>query len=898
MKKDLPKTYDPSSVEKRIYEKWESDGCFRGIIDPSKKHYSIAMPPPNVTGQLHMGHAVDNTLQDILTRFKRMQGYAALWIPGTDHASIATEAKIVEQMREEGLTKDDLGRDKFMERAWEWKNKFGGRIVKQLRTLGSSCDWEREHFTMDEQCSEAVLKVFTDLYEQKLIYRGNRMVNWCPKCKTSISDAEVEYEEQNGHFWHILYPVKETGEFLEIATTRPETMLGDTAVAINAEDDRYKHLHGCHVILPLIDKEIPIVCDEHADMEKGTGVVKITPAHDPNDYEVGLRHELPMVRCFTYDGHMTGKADVDEYLEAEKAGRLTEGEAQVLDCGKYAGMTTSEARKAVLADLEAKGLLKETEDLKHDVGTCYRCHTTIEPMISKQWFVRMKPLAEPAVKAVEDGELKFVPERFTKIYLNWMKNTRDWCISRQLWWGHRIPAWYCADCGETNVAKTAPCKCQKCGSTNLEQDPDTLDTWFSSALWPFSILGWPNEDSEDYKFFYPTSTLVTGYDIIGFWVSRMIFSGLAYTGKLPFDTVVIHGIVRDSQGRKMSKSLGNGIDPLEVIEQYGADALRFMLVQGSSPGNDMRYSEEKIIAMRNFTNKIWNASRFLLMNMSIDSFSIPADLELEDKWILSKLNSLIKDVTHNMESFETGVAAQKIYDFIWSSFCDWYIELAKIRLNGDDEVKKNNVQNVLCYVLTDIMKLLHPFMPFITEEIYQALPHEEGYLMLQSWPEYSDALSFPEDEAKMESIMEAVSKVRETRANLKVPNSRKAHVTIVAEDPAYYAEAKDFLIRLASASSVDIVSEEPGDMTGTVSTATADAKILLPLAELVDTDSERARINKELEKAYKEMEFVNSKLNNEKFMSKAPENVVASVRENEAKTKALIEKLEQMLKAL
>jgi valyl-tRNA synthetase len=898
MNHDLPKTYNPRDVEKRIYEKWESDGCFRGIIDPSKKHYSIAMPPPNVTGQLHMGHAVDNTLQDILTRFKRMQGYAALWIPGTDHASIATEAKIVEQMREEGLTKDDLGRDKFMERAWAWKNKFGGRIVKQLRTLGSSCDWEREHFTMDDQCSEAVLKVFTDLYEQKLIYRGNRMVNWCPKCKTSISDAEVEYEEQAGHFWHILYPVKETGEYLEIATTRPETMLGDTAVAINAEDPRYKHLHGCHVILPLIDKEIPIVCDEHADMEKGTGVVKITPAHDPNDYEVGLRHELPMVRCFTYDGHMTGKADVEEYLEAEKAGRLTEGEAEVLDCGKYAGMTTAEARKAVLADLEALNLLKETEDLKHDVGTCYRCHTTIEPMISKQWFVRMKPLAEPAVKAVEDGELKFVPERFTKIYLNWMRNTRDWCISRQLWWGHRIPAWYCADCGETIVAKTAPCKCTKCGSTNLDQDPDTLDTWFSSALWPFSILGWPNTDAEDYKFFYPTSTLVTGYDIIGFWVSRMIFSGLAYTGKLPFDTVVIHGIVRDSQGRKMSKSLGNGIDPLEVIEQYGADALRFMLVQGSSPGNDMRYSEEKIVAMRNFTNKIWNASRFLLMNMSIDSFSIPAKLELEDKWILSKLNTLIKDVTHNMETFETGVAAQKIYDFIWSSFCDWYIELAKIRLNGDDEVKKNNVQNVLCYVLTDIMKLLHPFMPFITEEIYQALPHEEGYLMLQSWPEYTDALNFPEDVAKMESIMEAVSKVRETRANLNVPNSRKAHVTIVTDKPDSYAEAKDFLIRLASASSVDIVSEETGDTAGMVSTATADAKIFLPLAELVDTESERARINKELAKAYKEMEFVNSKLNNEKFMSKAPENVVASVRENEAKTKALIEKLEQMLKAL
>jgi len=751
---------------------------------------------------------------------------------------------------------------------------------------------------MDEQCSKAVLEVFVNLYEQKLIYRGNRMVNWCPKCQTSISDAEVEYEEQNGHFWHILYQVKETGEFLEIATTRPETMLGDTAVAINSEDERYKHLHGCHVILPLINKEIPIVCDEHADMEKGTGVVKITPAHDPNDFEVGLRHSLPVVRCFTYDGHMTGEADVKEYRELVESGKAADDEPEVLDCGKYAGMTTAEARKAVLADLEALGILKETEDLKHDVGTCYRCHTTIEPMVSKQWFVRMKTLAEPAIKAAEVGDIKFVPERFTKTYLNWMRNTRDWCISRQLWWGHRIPAWYCADCGETNVAKEAPCKCAKCGGTNLSQDPDTLDTWFSSALWPFSILGWPDKDSEDYKFFYPTSTLVTGYDIIGFWVSRMIFSGLAYTGKLPFDTVVIHGIVRDSQGRKMSKSLGNGIDPLEVIDQYGADALRFMLVQGSSPGNDMRYSEEKIVAMRNFTNKIWNASRFLLMNMSIEKAELPKELELEDKWILSKLNSLIKDVTYNMESFDTGVAAQKIYDFIWSSFCDWYIELAKIRLNGEDEQKKNNVQNVLCYVLTDILKLLHPFMPFITEEIYQALPHDSGYLMMQSWPEYSESLSFPEDEAKMEKTMETIKAVRECRAELKVPNSRKANVTIVTAVPDMYDAAKSFLVRMASASEVEVITEENDSLTGMVSTATADAKIFLPLKELVDTDSEKARINKELEKAYKEMEFVNSKLNNESFMSKAPEKVVASVRENEAKTKALIEKLQEMLASL
>ena len=895
---ELPKTYNPSDTEKKIYQQWENDGCFRAEPDSKKKPYSIAMPPPNVTGQLHMGHAVDNTLQDILIRFKRMQGYSALWIPGTDHAAIATEAKIVEQMRSEGLTKEDLGRDKFMERAWAWKEKFGNRIVTQLRTLGSSCDWQREHFTMDEQCSNAVLEVFTKLYNEKKIYRGNRMVNWCPKCCTSISDAEVEYEEQNGHFWHILYKVKETGEFLEIATTRPETMLSDTAVAINAEDERYKHLHGCHAILPLINKEIPIVCDEHADMEKGTGVVKITPAHDPNDFEVGLRHNLPMVRCFTYDGYMTGAKDVQEYNELMASGHATEDEPEVLDCGKYAGMITADARKAVLADLTELGLLKETEDLKHDVGTCYRCHTTIEPMISKQWFVRMKSLAEPAVKAVLDGEIKFVPERFTKIYLNWMKNTRDWCISRQLWWGHRIPAWYCDDCGETNVAKSAPCKCQKCGGTNLTQDPDTLDTWFSSALWPFSILGWPDENAEDYKYFYPTSTLVTGYDIIGFWVSRMIFSGLAYTGKAPFDTVVIHGIVRDSQGRKMSKSLGNGIDPLEVIEKYGADALRFMLVQGSSPGNDMRYIDDKIINIRNFTNKIWNASRFLLMNMTIDKVELPENLSIEDKWILSKLNSLIKEVTYNLEQFDMGVAAQKIYDFIWYNFCDWYIELSKIYLNGSDEQRKKDVENILCYVLTESLKLLHPFMPFITEEIYQALPHEKGYLMLQSFPVYTDELAFPEDEKTMERIMDSIKAVRENRAELKVPNSKKAHITIVTDVPEMYAQAKDFLIRLASASSVDVVTNDLENTNGMISIATADAKIYMPLAELVDVDKEKERISKELEKADKDLEFLLNKLNNEKFMSKAPQKVVDDIKAKEQKAKALIQNLTDMYNSL
>ncbi len=898
MRKELSKTYQPQEVEKRIYENWEKDRCFYGVVDPEKKPFSIAMPPPNVTGQLHMGHAVDNTLQDVLVRFKRMQGFSALWVPGTDHAAIATEAKIVEAMSKEGLTKEDLGRDKFMERAWAWKETYGNRIVKQLRTLGTSCDWEREHFTMDEQCSAAVLEVFCNLYKENKIYRGNRLVNWCPKCQTSISDAEVEYEELDGSFWHILYPVKETGEFIEIATTRPETMLGDTAVAINPEDERYKHLHGCHVILPLVEKEIPIVCDEHADMEKGTGVVKITPAHDPNDFEVGQRHSLPSVRCFTYDGFMTGAEDAKEYAALAEAGRLTEGEPEVIDCGKYAGMTTADARKAVVADLKEKGLLKEIESIKHDVGTCYRCHTSIEPMISRQWFVRMKSLAEPAVKAVEDGELKFVPERFTKTYLNWMRNTRDWCISRQLWWGHQIPAWYCDDCGETVVAKSAPEKCPKCGSVHLTQDPDTLDTWFSSALWPFSILGWPDETAEDYKYFYPTSTLVTGYDIIGFWVSRMIFSGLAYTGKLPFNTVVIHGIVRDSQGRKMSKSLGNGIDPLEVIDQYGADALRFMLVQGSSLGNDIRYSEDKILSMRNFTNKIWNASRFVLMNLSIDKIQLPEKLELEDKWILSRLNTVIREVTYNMENYDMGVAAQKVYDFIWTVFCDWYIELAKIRLNSDDNARKVAAENVLCYVLTNILKLLHPFMPFISEEIYHALPDADGYLMMQSWPVANEAHDFFTEEEQMKNIMEIIRVIRDYRTKIKVPNSKKSQVFIVTENTEMYKEAQEYLVRLASASSVELLTDDSTLPAGMATLATADAKIYLPMSELVDTEKERERIMKELADANKELDFVRNKLNNQSFMAKAPEAVVKGVKDNEAKTLALIAKLTEMLETL
>ena len=898
MARELPKVYEPQSVESSIYEMWEKNGCFKGHRDPNKKPYTIVMPPPNVTGQLHMGHAMDNTLQDILIRFKRMQGYAALWVPGTDHASIATEAKVVEDMRKDGLTKEDLGREKFLERAWAWKNKYGGRIVKQLRTLGSSCDWERERFTMDEGCSDAVKEVFVRLYNEGKIYQGNRMVNWCPHCDTSISDAEVEYEEQDGHFWHLLYQVKETGEYLELATTRPETMLGDTAVAINAGDPRYAHLHGCHVILPLLNKELPIVCDEHADMTKGTGVVKITPAHDPNDFEVGQRHSLPIVRCFTYDGHMTGKADVEVYEALIASGHVPENEPEVLDCGKYAGMTTMEARKAILADLEACGALKSVEPLKHDVGTCYRCHTTIEPMVSKQWFVRMQSLAEPAIESVQKGEIRFVPERFTKTYLNWMNNTRDWCISRQLWWGHQIPAWYCGRCGDTIVAKEAPCACPQCGSNDLTQDPDTLDTWFSSALWPFSTLGWPDEGSEDLKFFYPTNTLVTGYDIIGFWVSRMIFSGLAYTGKAPFDTVVIHGIVRDALGRKMSKSLGNGIDPLKVIEQYGADALRLMLVMGSTPGNDMRYIEEKVIAMRNFANKIWNASRFVLMNLTIGKNELPETLELEDKWILNKLNVAIRDVTAQLEKFEMGIAAQKVYDFLWDDFCDWYIELTKSRLTGDNEAAKIQAQQVLCYVLTDILKLLHPFMPFITEEIWQALPHSGDYLMLQDWPKYNPALSFPEDAAAMEKIMDVIKAVRARRAEMNVAPSRKAELTVVTSLGDVFSKGIPFFLRLASTTEVEITTEAPQSVDGLVSLVTADAKLYIPLAELVDLDAERKRISKELEKKQKYLAGIQSKLANEKFVSKAPEAVIQRERDNLSKTEREIAQLEESLKAL
>ena len=898
--KELAKQYDPSQVEDRIYQFWQEGGYFHTKIDRSKKPYTIVMPPPNVTGQLHMGHAVDNTMQDILIRQKRMQGYAALWVPGTDHASIATEAKVVEAMAKEGLTKEMVGRDGFLERAWDWKNRYGSRIVSQLKKLGSSCDWERERFTMDEGCSEAVREVFVRLYDQNLIYRGNRMVNWCPHCNTSISDAEVEYAEQDGHFWHLLYPVKETGEMLELATTRPETMLGDTAVAINPDDPRYAHLHGCHVILPLLDKEIPIVCDEHADMTKGTGVVKITPAHDPNDFEVGLRHDLPIVRVFTYDGHMTGKADKEAADALFAAGKNTVNEPRVLDCGKYAGMTTMEARKAIVADLEAGGYLKYVEPLKHEVGSCYRCHTTIEPMVSKQWFVKMEPLAKPAIEAVEEGRIRFVPERFTKNYMNWMKNTRDWCISRQLWWGHQIPAWYCDDCGETVVAKEAPAVCPKCGCAHLTRDPDTLDTWFSSALWPFSTLGWP-EKTEDLDYFYPTSTLVTGYDIIGFWVSRMIFSGLAYTGKAPFHTVCIHGIVRDSQGRKMSKSLGNGIDPLEVIAQYGADALRFMLVDGSTPGNDMRYSEKKVEAARNFANKLWNATRFVLMNLP-EGFApgLPDDslLDMSDKWVLTKLGQTAGAMTDNIDHYELGLAAAKINSFIWDVYCDWFIEIAKPRLNSGDAVQADTARRVLVYVLSESLKLLHPFMPFITEELYQALPGSGETIMTAAWPAADPARSWPEEEEAFEKVMDYIKAVRTMRTEMNVHPAKRTSMIIETADPAPFQRAEVYLAKFAFATDVAFTARYEGSTDGMVQVSTHAARGFIPMMELIDRDKELARLNKEKAKAEKELAMFEKQLANPKFVEKAPAALVDETRAKAARSRDKLDNIEQSIRAL
>ena len=850
--KELPKTYDPSSFEDRLYKKWNDRGYFKPSDDRNAPTFSIVIPPPNITGQLHMGHALDNTLQDILIRYKRMKGFSTLWLPGTDHASIATEAKIVEAMRKEGLAKADLGREKFLERAWDWKKQYGGRIVEQLKKMGSSCDWSRERFTLDEGCSRAVREVFVRLYEKGLIYRGERIINWCPHCRTSISNAEVNYEEQKSHFWHIRYPLVGGGGALEVATTRPETLLGDTAIAVNPEDERYKDLIGKYCVLPLVGRRIPIVADEHAQLDKGTGCVKITPAHDPNDFEVGRRCHLPMEVCLTEDAKIT-----DNYP-------------------KYAGMDRYEARKAIVADLEAGGYLVSIEDLTHEVGTCYRCNTTIEPMISLQWFVRMEPLAKPAIEAVRDGRIRFVPERFDKNYYHWMENTQDWCISRQLWWGHRIPAYYCEECGETTVAKDAPSCCPKCGG-KVKQDEDTLDTWFSSALWPFSTMGWPDE-TDDLKRFYPTNTLVTGYDIITFWVSRMIFSALEYTNNIPFDTVLIHGLVRDAQGRKMSKSLGNGIDPLEIIANYGADALRFALATGNSPGNDMRFSDEKIEAARNFANKLWNAARFVLMNIDVDEIALPAegDLAIEDKWILTKLAECAKAVNANLESYEIGVALSRIYDFVWDMYCDWYIELAKPAITGGAANAKTTHQ-VLAFVLREILTMLHPFMPFITEEIYCNLCGENETLMTRRFTEAEEIPTFPEAEADMERVIDAIRAIRARRSDMNVPPSKKAHVTIVTKYPETFGEAvHPFFERLASASGVTVADSASSE--GAVQIVTDSATVYIPLADIVDFAAERKRLEAELANVDGEIARVEGKLANENFTSRAPAAVVDAER--------------------
>ena len=873
--KELSKTYEPSQVEGQIYQMWMDNDCFKANPDPDKKPYSIVMPPPNVTGQLHMGHALDSTLQDILTRYKRMEGYSALWLPGTDHAGIATQIKVEEELRvKEGKTRYDLGREKFLERVWAWKEKYGSRIVEQQRKLGVSCDWSRSRFTMDEGCSRAVREAFCEMYDKGLIYKGSRIINWCPHCLTALSDAEVEYVDKPGHLWYIRYPLSDGSGDIVVATTRPETMMGDTGVAVNPNDEKFQHLIGKTCILPLVGREIPIVGDEYCEIGFGTGAVKMTPAHDPNDFEVGLRHHLEVIRCIADDGKINENG------------------------GKYEGMDRYECRKAIVADLEAEGYLVKAEPYSHNVGTCYRCHNDVEPLISAQWFVKMAPLAKEAIRVVEDGTINFVPERFTKTYINWMENVHDWCISRQLWWGHQIPAWYCDECGHINVSRTDPTKCEKCGCTHLTREEDVLDTWFSSALWPFSTMGWPDLDAADLNYWYPTSVMVTGYDIIFFWVARMIFSGMEQMKKEPFKTVFIHGLVRDDKGRKMSKSLGNGIDPLEMAEKYGADALRFNLITGNSPGNDMRFFVEKCEAMRNFANKIWNASRFVMMNLSIDKVQLPEKLELEDKWVLSRLNTLIREVTDNLEAYELGVASAKIYDFIWDTYCDWYIELTKTRLNGEDEAAKLAAENVLCYVLLRIMELLHPFMPFITEEIWQALPHEGDYLITAKWPEYQAALHFPEAEAAMEAVKDAISAIRARRAEMNVPPSRKAQVVIVAAEPENYRLGAHFITRMAYASELTVQTAAPADLTGMVTVATHDATIYMPMAELVDIAKELARIAAERKKAEENLQRIEAKLANESFTSRAPENVVNAEREKAEKARALIAKLDESAAAM
>ena len=875
MSNELPKIYDPSAVEDKLYQFWNDSGFFNAEVDEQKKPFTIVIPPPNVTGQLHMGHAFDETLQDILIRTKRMQGYSALWMPGTDHAGIATQIKVEENLRvNEGKTRYDLGREEFLKRVWDWKHQYGNRIISQLKKLGSSCDWRRERFTMDEGCSKAVKEVFVNLYEKGLIYKGSRIINWCPHCATALSDAEVEYETQPGKLWHIKYPIKDSDEYLVVATTRPETFMGDTGVAVNPNDERYQHLVGKTCILPIMNREIPIFADDYVDMEFGTGCVKTTPCHDPNDFEMGQRHNLEQILVFNED------ATVNE------------------NGGKYQGLDRYECRKAVLADLEAGGYLVKVEEHEHNVGTCYRCGTTVEPMTSAQWFVKMAPLAKPAMEVVHDGRVKFVPSRFANTYLRWMENVHDWCISRQLWWGHRIPAYYCEDCGEMTVAKEDVTVCPKCGGTHIHQEEDVLDTWFSSALWPFSTLGWPDKTKE-LDYFYPTSVLVTGYDIIFFWVARMIFSGMEQMHEEPFKTVYIHGLVRDAQGRKMSKSLGNGIDPLEIIEQYGADALRFTLITGNSPGNDMRFSTEKVEASRNFANKIWNASRFIQMNLTIDNADLPAELALEDKWILHKYNELVKAVTENIDKYELGIAVQKLYDFIWDNFCDWYIEIVKPRLQNQDNVAaQESAQKVLCYVLRGTMQLLHPFMPFITETIWQALPHEGPSIMVSKWPEYQPDLCFAQQAEQVETMMDTIRAIRARRAEMNVPPSKKAQVILLTNDRATYEAGSLFFSKLAYASEICFVDAMPEHADSMVSVVTKGATVYMPMGELIDFEKERARLNKEKQKVQKDLDFLNKKLNNPGFIAKAPQAVVAQEREKVAKLEELMTKLDASLAAL